>query len=54
MQRIDCPFGSEQCPHVKALDERIDALEANQLKLMHLLYYIAGIVSVSLGVTVMI
>lgn len=35
-------------------DERLDKLEANQIKLMRLLYYIAGIVSVTLGVQVMI
>lgn len=49
-----CPYGADNCPKIKELDERIDILERNQIRLMRTVYYIAGIVSVSLGVTVMI
>jgi len=50
----DCPYGAKECPKLKEMDERMDELERNQLKLMRLLYYIAGIVSVTLGVQVII
>ena len=49
-----CPYGATDCPKLREMDERIDKLEANQIKLMRLLYYIAGIVSVTLGVQVVI
>lgn len=49
-----CPYGAKDCPKLREMDERIDKLEANQIKLMRLLYYIAGIVSVTLGVQVII
>lgn len=48
----ECPYGAGDCPKIRELDGRIDLLEHNQRKLMSLLYYIAGIVSVSLGATV--
>lgn len=54
MNRYECPYGPEDCPKLRELDERVDRLEANQIKLMRLLYYIAGIVSVTLGVQVVI
>ena len=49
-----CPYGADDCPKIKELDERIDTLEKNQIRLMRMVYYIAGIVSVSLGVTVIV
>lgn len=52
MMQNECPYGASECPKIRELDERIDILERNQAKLMRLLYYIAGIVSVSLGVTI--
>lgn len=50
----ECPYSDKPCPKMQNHDERLDKLETNQLKLMRLLYYIAGIVSVSLGVQVVI
>lgn len=51
----ECPYGlNSDCPKVEELKERIKVLEHNQAKLIHLVYYIAGIVSVSLGVQVII
>ena len=49
-----CPYGADDCPKIKELDSRIDTLERNQIRLMRTVYYIAGIVSVSLGVTVVL
>ena len=49
-----CPYGADNCPKIKELDARIDVLEKNQIRLMRTVYYIAGIVSVSLGVTVVL
>ncbi len=50
----DCPFGASDCPKIRNLRERIAILEKNQVKLMHMVYYIAGIVSVSLGIQVIV
>jgi hypothetical protein len=50
----DCPFGASDCPKIRNLRERIAILEKNQVKLMHTVYYIAGIVSVSLGIQVIV
>lgn len=49
-----CPYGADDCPKIRELDNRIDILEKNQIRLMRMVYYIAGIVSVSLGVTVIV
>lgn len=49
-----CPYGAESCPKINELDARIDTLEKNQFKIMRTVYYIAGIVSVTLGVSVII
>lgn len=52
--RNECPFGSAACPKVEELDGRVGHLERNQIKLMRTVYYIAGIVSISLGMNVVI
>ena len=54
MSANECPYGAGDCPKIRDLDERIDVLEKRQADMMRVLYYIAGIVSVSLGVTVII
>lgn len=54
MSTNECPYGAGDCPKIRDLDERIDTLEKTQANMMRVLYYIAGIVSVSLGVTVII
>ena len=54
MPASKCPYGAESCPKINELDARIDALEKNQIRLMRTVYYIAGIVSVTLGITVVI
>ena len=54
MKNEQCPYGPLDCPKLISLNERISTLERNQAKLMRLLYYIAGVVSVSLGVNVVI
>ena len=52
--RNECPYSDKICPKVQDMEDRITVLEKNQIKMMRTVYYIAGIVSVSLGVTVMI
>lgn len=50
----ECPYGAESCPKVQELEDRVSRIERNQQRMSRILYYIAGIVSVSLGVTVAI
>lgn len=52
--RNECPYGAEDCPKLKELRSRITRLEQNQTRMMRIMYYVAGIVSVTLGVQVMI
>lgn len=52
--RNECPYGAIDCPKMQSMKERIAILEKNQAKLMHIVYYIAGIVSVTLGIQVII
>lgn len=53
MTKIDgCPYGAESCPKVTELEERVTRMEKNQSKMMITLYFIAGIVSVTLGVQI--
>lgn len=52
--KTECPYGPNSCPKLAGINTRIGILEKNQLKLMHIVYYIAGIVSVTLGVSVIV
>ena len=54
MMRNECPYGATDCPKVADLRNKITVLEKNQVRLMRTVYYIAGIVSVTLGVQVII
>lgn len=49
--KTDCPYGAASCPKVNELEDRLGVMEHNQLKMMRTLYYIVGVVSVSLGLT---
>lgn len=49
--RFNCPYGADSCPKVQELEERIVMMERTQLKMLRTLYYIVGVVSVSLGLT---
>ena len=50
--RIECPDGASSCPKIEKLEERVIKMERNQTKIMMTLYFIAGVVSVSLGVQI--
>lgn len=52
--KSECPYGPNDCPKLASLYSRIYHLERNQIKLMRTVYYIAGIVSVTLGVSVIL
>lgn len=54
MRMEQCPYTDKPCPKVTDLAERVTKMEKNQAIMMRLLYFIAGIVSVSLGVTITI
>ena len=51
---IECPYGARSCPKVEELETKVNTLEKNQLRMMRTVYYIAGIVSVTLGIQVII
>lgn len=48
----ECPYGAKECPKIRDLEDRVCRMERNQTKIMMTLYFIAGIVSVSLGVQI--
>lgn len=50
--RNECPYGASSCPKVEEIEERVGRMERNQTKIMMTLYFIAGVVSVSLGVQI--
>lgn len=52
--RNECPYGASDCPKISELRSKVSVLEKNQVRLMRTVYYIAGIVSVTLGVQVII
>lgn len=47
-----CPYTDKPCPKVTDLEDRVTRMERNQAVMMRLLYFIAGVVSVSLGVNI--
>lgn len=53
--RNDCPYGLDRdCPKLADTKARLERLERNQATLIRLIYYIAGIVSVTLGLDVIV
>lgn len=52
--RNECPYGATDCPKISELRNKINILEKNQVRLMRTVYYIAGIVSVTLGIQVIV
>ena len=48
----ECPYGADECPKVHALEKKVLSMEKNQHRMMFTLYFIAGVVSVSLGVQI--
>lgn len=48
----ECPYGAKACPKVDKIEERVGRMEKNQSKMMTTLYFIAGVVSVTLGVQI--
>lgn len=51
--RNECPYGAVSCPKVLELENRVARMEKNQAKIMTTLYFIAGVVSVTLGVQIL-
>ena len=51
--RTECPYGAKSCPKVEEIEERVIRMEKNQSRMMTTLYFIAGVVSVTLGVQIL-
>lgn len=45
-----CPYKDKMCPKTADLEERIETMEARQMNMNRMLYYIVGVVTASLGV----
>lgn len=52
MTGSDCPFGASQCPKLEGAEERIDRMETTLNKILYLVAFIAGIVSVEFGIVI--
>ena len=50
MNDMHCPYMDGSCPKVNELEERIDIMETRQVSIVRILYYIAGVVSVTMSV----
>ena len=48
----ECPYGAEDCPKIEDLERRVSRMEKTMDKIMYTLYFVAGIVSVELGIVV--
>lgn len=48
----DCPFGSSDCPKIEELERRVDAMETTMNRILYAVYFVAGIVSVELGIVI--
>ena len=51
---LECPYGPNSCPKLNQLENEVETLKKNQMRLMRTVYYIAGIVSVTLGIQVIL
>lgn len=50
MSDMHCPYMDGACPKVNELEERIEMMETRQVSIVRILYYIAGVVSVTMSV----
>jgi hypothetical protein len=48
----DCPYGPDDCPKIEDLEVRVRKMEANMNKILYIMYFIAGITSVELGIVI--
>lgn len=46
----DCPYGASNCPKLLDMNKRVDKLEHTLSKILYIVYFIAGVVSVEFGV----
>lgn len=51
--RNECPYGAKACPKIEEIEERVTHMEKNLSRMMTTLYFIAGVVSVTLGVQIL-
>lgn len=50
--RIDCPYGADSCPHVARVEEQVKAMTKTLNKILYIVYFVAGIVAVELGIVI--
>ena len=48
----DCPYGAGACPKMEDAEERIAKMEVTLNKILYLVAFIAGIVSVEFGIVI--
>ena len=48
----DCPYGASACPKMEDAEERISRMEVTLNKILYLVAFIAGIVSVEFGIVI--
>ena len=49
----ECPYGADYCPKLEQAYKEIEQMKAVQRKMLVTLYFIAGVVSVTLGVQIL-
>lgn len=48
----DCPYGASECPKIHDTEERLDVIERTLDRILYIVAFIAGIVSVEFGVVI--
>lgn len=48
----ECPYGADACPKIKSLEEEVQTTKDLLLRLLKVVYIIAGILTVNLGITI--
>lgn len=49
----ECPYGAGTCPKIEELESDVNDVRATLSRITTTLYFIAGIVSVTLGVSIL-
>lgn len=52
MPPSDCPYGASPCPKMEDTEERIKRMEITLNKILYLVAFISGIVSVEFGIVI--
>lgn len=51
-KQSECPYGADACPKIEILEKEVQSTKDLIIRLLKVVYIIAGILTVNLGITI--